>query len=222
MAGEGVERLFDGVYMVGGKLATVNLAKGHRVYGEGLVELGGVEYRLWNPYRSKLAAAVLNGLKTMKIAHGMSVLYLGAATGTTASHVSDIVGSGGAVYCVELSERNMRELINVCERRPNMLPILGDAMHTDIYSGTVDSCDIIYQDVSAREQAQILLENSRFLKKGGYAYFVIKSQSVDVGMDPKKVFESELKNLRGRFDVIETVQIEPYDELHLFTVLKKL
>ena len=222
MESDGVKELFDGVYMVDGKLSTANLARGYKVYGEELIVHGSVEYRLWNPYRSKLSAALLNGLKTMKIGGGGSVLYLGAATGTTASHVSDIVGREGVVYCVELSERNMRELINVCEKRPNMLPILGDAMHTEGYAGIVGECDAIYQDVSAREQAQILLANARFLKKGGYAYFVIKSQSVDVGMDPEKVFDRELGSLDGTFELVETVQIEPYDELHLFTVLKKL
>ncbi len=222
MADEVAERLFDGVYRVRGRLATVNLARGFRVYGEELVAVGGVEYRSWNPYRSKLSAALLNGLKNMKITGGSSVLYLGAATGTTASHVSDIVGEDGVVYCVELSERNMRELINVCERRPNMLPVLADATRTDEYSGTVGECDAIYQDVSAREQAQILLKNARFLRKGGYAYFVIKSQSIDVGKRPEKVFEKELKALEGTFELVETVRIEPYDELHLFAVLKKL
>ncbi|MEM3985108.1 MAG: fibrillarin-like rRNA/tRNA 2'-O-methyltransferase, partial [Candidatus Micrarchaeaceae archaeon] len=158
-----VKRLFEGVYSIDGKLATENLDPGRRVYGEVLVSYGGKEYRLWNPYRSKLAAAIINGLKNFKLSKGSKVLYLGAATGTTSSHVSDIA-SQGQVFCVELSERNMRDLIKVCERRRNMLPILADANNTDRYSKIVGTCDIIYQDVSARDQAAILNKNSSMLK----------------------------------------------------------
>lgn len=214
--------IFPGVYLINKRLATVNLAKGRRVYGEDLVTIDKIEYRMWNPYRSKLAAAIMNGMKNMQIKSGSSVLYIGAATGTTPSHVSDIVGNDGSVYALELSERNMRNLIQLCETRKNMLPILADASHTESYEEMVGECDVIYQDASAREQAALLLNNSKFLKKGGYAYFIIKSQSIDISKKPKDVYEEELKLLDGHFKVIERLSIEPYDSMHLFAVLKKL
>ncbi|MCL4373446.1 MAG: fibrillarin-like rRNA/tRNA 2'-O-methyltransferase [Candidatus Marsarchaeota archaeon] len=214
--------LFDGIYMVGGRLATLNLTKGRRVYNEELVERDGKEYRLWNPYRSKLAAAVLKGLKHMVIKKGSSVLYLGAATGTTSSHVSDIVGAEGSVYAVELSERNMREFIKVCEARANMVPILADARDSSAYEQYIEACDVIYQDVSTREQAKVLLENSRFLKKGGTAYFIVKSQSINIKSKPESIYEKELNLLNGKFKVLERFGLEPYDSLHLFAVLEKL
>ncbi|MGD0511353.1 MAG: fibrillarin-like rRNA/tRNA 2'-O-methyltransferase, partial [Candidatus Micrarchaeaceae archaeon] len=65
---------FPGVYLIDNKLATINLVKGKKVYGEDLVSEGGKEYRLWNPYRSKLSAAILNGIKTVKVENGASVL----------------------------------------------------------------------------------------------------------------------------------------------------
>src|SRR6267378_2045732 len=126
-----VKELFDGVYLLDRKLATINLTKGKKVYNEELVTSENIEYRLWNPYRSKLAAAILNGLKHLEIRNSSSVLYLGAATGTTASHVSDIVGAKGSVYAIDLSERSMRELIDLCSVRKNMLPILADARYID-------------------------------------------------------------------------------------------
>lgn len=216
-----IKMIFSGIFSIDGRVATINLAKGRKVYGEETRVEDGIEYRLWNPYRSKLSAALLNGLSAMHIKEGSKVLYLGAATGTTSSHVSDIVGHAGIVYCIELSERNMRELINVCDARSNMLPILGDARNTESYKEYIEECDVLYQDVSAREQSEILKLNSIFLKKGGFAYFIIKSQSVDVGKKPEDVFDSELKNLSEVFDVVEKVHLEPYDELHLFVVLKK-
>ncbi len=216
-----VKRVFEGVYRVGGKLATKSMAPGTRSYSEELVKEGKDEYRMWNPYRSKMAAALLNGLKGFALKGGSRILYIGAATGTTASHLSDIVGKEGVVYCIELSERNMRELIRVCEARTNMLPILGDARQVELYANDIEGCDVIYQDASAREQAQMLMVNSRFLKKGGIAYFIIKSQSVDVSMQPKDVFKMELKVLEHEFELLETVELEPFDRMHMFCVLRK-
>ncbi len=204
-----------------GKLLTVNMTRGFKVYGEELFTIDGIEYRSWNPYRSKLSAAVLNGMKSMEMRSGDSVLYLGAATGTTSSHVSDIVGVKGRVYCVELSERNMRNLIEVCTIRKNMLPILADARYTDKYSGIVQKCDVLYQDVSAKEQADIIKKNAAFLKDGGYAYFAIKSQSIDISKKPEDVFEEVRRSVSDTYDVIETIRLEPYDEMHLFMVLRK-
>ncbi len=215
-----VKSLSDGICLIDGKLSTVNMVRGNKVYGEALVEDGNVEYRQWNPYRSKLAAAILNGLKTIEIKPKNHVLYLGAATGTTPSHVSDIVGESGEVYCVEISERNMRELLKLCERRSNMVPILADAQKC-AYISDVGINDVIYQDISSKNQAQILLNNTSALKSGGYAYFIIKSQSIDVSKDPKEVFEEELSMIKEKYEIVEKIDIEPYDSAHLFVVLKK-
>ncbi|MGI0100867.1 MAG: fibrillarin-like rRNA/tRNA 2'-O-methyltransferase [Candidatus Micrarchaeaceae archaeon] len=217
-----MKKLFDGVYMLDNRLCTLNIARGRKVYNEELIMHDGGEYRSWTPFRSKLSAAILNGLKNMNISGGSSVLYLGAATGTTVSHISDIVGSSGRVYAVELSERNVRNLIDVCESRKNVLPILSDARRTDSYEDEVEQCDIIYQDISARNQAEILLTNSRFLKRGGYAYFIIKSQSIDISRKPKDIYKAELDMLKDDYETMESISLEPYDSLHLFTVLKKL
>jgi fibrillarin-like pre-rRNA processing protein len=217
-----LQELFEGIYYLDKKIATINIARGRKVYNEELIDIDGVEYRLWNPYRSKLSAAILNGLKTVKIDKGNAVLYLGAATGTTVSHVSDIVGKDGRIYAVELSERNVRNLITLCEARKNILPILADARYTEIYADSVEECDIIYQDISAKNQAEILLANSKFLKKGGYAYFIIKSQSIDISKDPKEIYKDELDRLKGEFELVESKSLEPYDSLHLFAVLKKI
>ncbi len=216
-----VSEIFEGVYKIDGKIATINFVPGNKVYGEELVNIDGVEYRLWNPYRSKLAAAIIKGLKNMYIKKGSVVLYLGAATGTTCSHVSDIVGKEGVVFCIEISERSMRELVKVCEKRDNMLPILQDAMDVDAYKEEVGSCDIIYQDVSSRMQAEILLRNARLLKRGGYAYVAIKSQSIDTGRKPEEVYKEFIDQVSDNFDLVESLDIAPYSLLHLFVVLKK-
>lgn len=216
-----LKEIFDNVYRIDKKLATRNFDIGNKVYDEELINIDGTEYRTWNPYRSKLAAAIINGLKTMAIKQGSKVLYLGAATGTTTSHVSDIVGEKGEVFCVEFSERNMRNLMQVCDKRLNMLPIHGDARETEKYAEDVEGADVLYQDVSARDQADILIRNSKLIKPKGIVYVAIKSQSISSSEKPKVVFDNFLEQMKPHFEILEQIDIEPFDLGHLFVVLQK-
>ncbi len=215
-----VEEIFKNVFKVDGMLATKSIAPGTRVYGEEVVSIGGSEYRIWNPYRSKLAAAILKGMKHFYFEDNSKVLYLGAATGTTCSHVSDII-SKGVLNCVEISERSMRELLKVCEKRENMLPFMCDARNVDAYEKDVGRVDIIYQDVSARDQADILVRNSRLLRENGKAYVAIKSQSIDISKKPKEVYDKFIGDVSSVFKLVEKIDIMPYDKMHLFVVLEK-
>lgn len=206
------------------KLATKNLAPGKTVYGEKLIRFEGVEYRLWDPFRSKLAAAILKNVKTVPIKPNHQVLYLGAASGTTASHVSDIVGEEGHVYCVEFASRAMRELVNnVCPFRLNMTPILEDARFPERYAlfirGKVDD---VYCDIAQPEQAKILADNaSLFLKKDGWIMLAVKAQSIDVTKEPSEIYKQEVKVLESRgFKIDDIVHLEPYDKAHAMIVAK--
>lgn len=206
------------------KLATLNLAQGHSVYGERLFKYQDSEYRVWDPYRSKLAAAILNGLDLVPIRKGDKALYLGAASGTTPSHVSDIVGNEGHVYCVEFSARSMRELVEkVAAFRSNISPILSDARLPEQYAMLVSQVDDIYCDIAQPEQARILADNAdRFLKPEGWIMLAVKSQSIDVTKEPSEVYKQEVEILRSRgFHVMRLLQLEPYDKAHAMIVAQK-
>ncbi len=205
------------------KLATKNLAPRKSVYGERLINFKGVEYRLWDPFRSKFAASILKGLTNVPIQPHHKVLYLGAASGTTASHVSDIVGKRGHVYCVEFSARSVRELVNnVCKYRPNMTPILDDARMPERYAMFLEKVDDIYCDIAQPEQAKVLADNAAlFSKKNSWTMLTVKSQSIDITKKPTEVYEQEMEVLRSRgFAVKEVVQLEPYDKAHAMVVSK--
>ena len=220
---------FDGVFWAtledgSSRLATKNLAPTVSVYGENLVRDDDTEYRTWDAYRSKLAAAVLKNLKTLPVQRGKNVLYLGSASGTTASHVSDIVEDTGRVYCVEFAQRSMRELIDtLCANRSNVYPILSDARLPERYKSLVSPVDVIYSDVAQPEQAKILADNADlFLKPGGSAMIAIKSRSVDVTMEPKDVYRQEIETLKKRhLTVIQTVKLEPYERDHAMVLVNR-
>ncbi|MDD5111324.1 MAG: fibrillarin-like rRNA/tRNA 2'-O-methyltransferase [Candidatus Altiarchaeota archaeon] len=208
---------FPGVYMVDGQIATENSVPGYRVYDEKLLKQQNREYRLWDPFRSKLAAAILKGLRTLPINRDSNVLYLGASTGTTASHIADITKR--YVYCVEVSQRMMRELLPVCRNKNNMLPILGDAKHPESYAPMIGPVDVVYQDVAQKNQAEILLRNMDYYK-AKYALLSIKARSISSVKDPRQVFREELGLLRQRYDVVETIDLKPYDKDHVMASVR--
>lgn len=206
------------------RLATKNLAPGHTVYGELLVKFKGVEYRVWDAFRSKLAAAIMKGLKTVPIQLGQKILYLGAASGTTASHVSDILGEKGHVYCVEFAARSIRDLVdNVCAFRMNMSPILADARFPERYSALLEKVEVMYCDIAQPEQAKVLADNAdSFLKDNGWIMLAVKSQSIDVTKEPSEVYREEANTLKKRgFRIEHVVNLEPYDKAHVMIVAQK-
>ncbi|NIA10141.1 MAG: fibrillarin-like rRNA/tRNA 2'-O-methyltransferase [Nitrospiraceae bacterium] len=215
-----MKELFPGVYSANGRLYTLNLVPGERVYNEHLMQHEGREYRSWNPYKSKMAAAVLKGLKEMPVGRESNVLYLGAANGTTVSHISDIAVDG-TIYAVEISIRAMSDLVKVCNVRPNIVPILADANKPEKYRTMVGVVDIIYQDISQRDQTGIFLKNmERFGADRGM--LMVKARSIDVSMPPRKVFEKVKKDIGKAFHIKEAVNLSPYSRDHMaISVVKK-
>ena len=212
-----------GVFVEKNRLFTENLplCKGIKVYNERLLTYKNREFRSWNPYRSKLAAAILKGIK-VEIKPDDKILYLGAATGTTVSHFSDIV-SKGIVYSIESSPIAMNELLKVSEKRPNIIPILEDAFHPDRYFSLISKVDLIYQDISQRNQAEILTANiKKFLKNKGTVILMVKARSIDVSLKPKQAYKlicTKLKN--DGFQIIQTIDLAPYEKDHAAITISK-
>jgi rRNA 2'-O-methyltransferase fibrillarin len=206
-------------------LCTKNMVPGESVYGEKRVSVQNedgtkVEYRVWNPFRSKLAAAVLGGVDNIHIGPGKRVLYLGAASGTTVSHVSDIVGPEGLVYAVEFSHRSGRDLVNMAKKRTNVIPIIEDARHPARYRMLVGMVDVIFSDVAQPDQARILALNaSYFLKNGGHFVISIKANCIDSTMPAEAVFAAEVEKLKAdQFKPSEQVTLEPFERDHACVV----
>jgi fibrillarin-like pre-rRNA processing protein len=211
----------ENIHFIEKRVATKNLALGKTVYGERLLQFEGEEYREWDPYRSKLAAAIRKGLKQIPIQPKMHVLYLGAASGTTASHVSDIVGQEGIVYCVEFSPRATRDLLRVCESRSNMIPILADARFPETYRMFIGPVDVIYQDIAQPAQAIILVDNAKlFLKNRGFAMLAIKARSIDSSKEISKIFSEEIDILKENGFMVEKniESLKPFDKDHCMVI----
>ena len=200
------------------RLVTKALVPG--VQGEKTIKVGNAEYRIWDPYHSKLAALLIKGA-TIPLTKNSTVLYLGAANGTTVSHVSDIV-SDGVVFAVEFSPRAMKDLIHISTPRMNLIPILADARHPDAYRNMVTEVDLIYQDVAQREQAEIAIRNAELLlEKGGYLVLMIKTNSIDSAKNTDEVSYKEIKKLEALFKVTEIINLEPFHSNHVAVIAQK-
>jgi fibrillarin-like pre-rRNA processing protein len=204
-------------------LATRNLTPGLTVYGEQLIRLGDEEFRSWIPFRSKLAAAIIKGLDEVPLNPGDKILYLGVASGTTCSHISDIVGEKGHIWGVDFAPRPMRDLIEkVTRHRGNVSPILGDARRPGSYATLVPKVDVVYADVAQPDQAEIVVRNAElFLKPGGWAMMAVKSRSIDVSLPPERVYAGEIEVLEGKgFEIAETLRLDPYERDHAMVVAR--
>ena len=199
------------------EFATPNLVEGSNVYGEKLVKLDDEEFRIWDPFRSKLAAALKRGLRDFPVRYGDKILYLGASTGTTVSHISDLVGNKGLVFAVEPAVRVARELIeNVASRRKNVIPIIEDARRPDYYFSVFGDVDLVYCDIAQSDQTEIAIKNCRtFLKNKGIMLIIIKTRSIDVTMNPDSVVAKESEKLRqNNFGINQTINLNTFDKDH--------
>ncbi|MBD3202715.1 fibrillarin-like rRNA/tRNA 2'-O-methyltransferase [Candidatus Woesearchaeota archaeon] len=216
---------FPGIYYEKRKrmrLYTKNLTPGEKVYGERLKRKKDEEYREWDPRRSKLAAAILKRISQVGLNVNDSVLYLGASTGTTVSHISDIVGDKGFIFALDFAPRVMRDLVFLSEKRKNIAPVLADATQPRKFLHLVSEVDFLYQDVAQKNQAEIFIKNaSTFLKPGGFAFLCVKSRSEDVTKSPKKVYSKVRDKLEKEMIVADFRILDPYEKDHCVFICKK-
>ena len=210
-----------GVSQFGKEYCTKNMTPGKKVYDEKIIRRSGGEFRVWDPTKSKLGAAIYKGLRNVPIFNGMKILYLGISTGTTASHISDMIGADGLIYGVEFSSRSVRDLVPLSKKRKNIIPLLGDARTPEKWTHLIEKVDLIYEDVAQPDQSDILIRNAKiFLKKGGSVMIAIKARSINVATNPMEIFANERKKLETYFTISDAINLNPLEKDHIFFVAK--
>ena len=206
------------IFIEGKKLYTKS-DTARSVYGEVTKKISGSYYRYWNPKRSKLSAAFIKGLKFFPFSETSNVLYLGASTGTTVSHLSDICIMG-KIYAVELSYEPFTKLLSLAENRTNIYPILEDANLVERYSFFVENVDIIYQDISQRNQVQIFLRNSELFPEARFAILVLKLRSITSSQSESKILEDSIKSISG-YKIDNVVNLGKFHKGHYLVTMHR-
>lgn len=214
-----------GIFVQRGKfgqnLYTINARPGKRVYQENLVKAKGQEFREWDPNKSKLGAALHKKISQIGIKQDSVILYLGASTGTTVSHVSDIL-TDGLVYALDFAPRVLRELVFLAKDRKNIVPLLENANKPDDYKDKISSVDVVFQDIAQKNQVEIFLKNcDAFLEKGGFGILALKARSVDVTKRPREIFKDVRITLEKHITVVDYRDLDPFEKDHALFVCKK-
>jgi len=206
------------------KIFTKNLTPGKKVYAEKLVNINGEEYREWDPKRSKLGASILKNIKEIGFSEGDTVLYLGAASGTTVSHVSDILGENGFVFALDFAPRVVRDLVYVAEERKNIIPMMFDANKPNEYQHLLlPQVDFLFMDIAQRNQSEIFIKNvKRFVKKSKFAMVAVKARSVDVTKKPKQIYNQVREELKQHFQIVDEKVLDPFEKDHILFLVRKL
>jgi len=214
------KEIFEGVFQVGREREVAT--KGDAVFeDERVVSEGGERFRIWDPARSKIAAAIKKGLKRFPVKKGTKVLYLGAANGYTASFLSDVIGEEGAIYAIEFSSRSVRDLATASRKKTNISVVFGDARLPQTWLGRTERADVIFSDVAQPDQSEILIRVAEVaLKSKGYAMIAIKARSIDVTKPPRVVYEQQRRILEKRFEVLQMVELDPYEKAHALFLLR--
>lgn len=197
----------------------VNSSDPTPVFGERVIPDNGNFSRYLDPKRSKLAAAVVKGSRQLPFRSESRVLYLGAASGTTVSYVSDICNRG-SVYALEISVDPFYKLLGLSERRRNIIPIIDDANNPERYSFFVDTVDIIYQDIAQRNQVQIFNTNATAFPEAKYGVLVIKTRSISSRASEASLLKESISRIGG-FKINETIDLKPFDQSNYMLVMER-
>ena len=218
---------FKGVYERDRLMLTKSLAPGIKVYGEDIFSVRNdegekIEFRVWDPKRSKLGAALKKDVSQIGIKENDYVLYLGCSSGTTVSHVSDIVGKNGLIFALDFAPRVLRDMVFVAETRKNIAPILADANKPQTYENQVSEVDTVFMDIAQKNQSEIFLKNCKmFLKQGGFGLLAVKARSIDVSKHPKDVYKKIRDELEREMAVVDYRELDPFEMDHAIFVCKK-
>ena len=204
------------IFRRGSDLFTKNARPGHRVYGEELRVEDGTEYRRWDPWRSKLAAYLLNSAPRLPFDRPSRLLYLGGAHGTTVSHLADVLRDS-PMFVVEKSPVSFATLLALARQRRNLFPLLADAQLPERYQADVGTVDFLYQDVAQRNQVGIFVDNATAcLRSGGSGMLVLKVRSVTQRRPSQAIVGEAVRSLQTHgIRVVDQRSLVPFSRDHV-------
>ena len=221
------------------QLATKNIVEGTKTHKEKIVIVNDEEFLEWNPYKSKLAAAIRNGLQILPIIKNSKVVCINLLEESTMLHISNIVGSGGSVFVIDVNKNKKSFLNKLVDTHKNIIPIYDAADELSFSSSITGKVDALYVDLPESEQIEQIVEKyGSLLKNEGFLMLVTKKDDAILENDIAgwmaeqragfdKIREITTK-LKSQFEIIQEINLgvnyvmEPYHRLHAFILAQYL
>ena len=206
------------------KLATLNNADINEVYNEKLIKINGKQYNLWNPYTSKLAAAIVNGMEIFPILKKTNVLYLNGTIEKTLSHISDIIGVNGKIFILrDINENSKKILENVMNKRTNVFTITRDDGDPAKFSSKTEIVNVVYVDITQHNETEVAIHNcKRYLRDGGFLMLVVPTKKIDFVNNPNGQNLEEMQKLQSSFEIIQQINLTDFFKEHSMIIAKFL
>ena len=206
------------------KLATLNNASINEVYNEKLIKINGKQYNLWNPYTSKLAAAIVNGMEIFPILKKTKVLYLNDTIEKTLSHISDIIGVNGKIFILrDINENSKNFLENVMNDRTNVFTITRDNGDPAKFSSKTEMVNVVYVDITQHNETEVAIQNcKRYLTDGGFLMLVVPTKKIDFVNNPNGQNLEEIQKLQSSFEIIQQINLTDFFKEHSMIIAKFL
>ena len=206
------------------KLATLNNASINEVYNEKIIKINGKQYNLWNPYTSKLAAAIVNGMEIYPILKKTKVLYLNGTIEKTLSHISDIIGVNGKIFILrDINENSKNFLENVMNDRTNVFTITRDNGDPAKFSSKTEMVNVVYVDITQHNETEVAIQNcKRYLTDGGFLMLVVPTKKIDFVNNPNGQNLEEIQKLQSSFEIIQQINLTDFFKEHSMIIAKFL
>jgi len=206
------------------KLATLNNAGINEAYNEKLTEINGKQYNVWNPYTSKLAAAIVNGMEIFPILKKTKVLYLNGTIEKTLSHISDIIGVNGKIFILrDINENSKNFLENVMNDRTNVFTITRDNGDPAKFSSKSEMVNVVYVDITQHNETEVAIQNcKRYLRDGGFLMLVVPTKKIDFVNNPNGQNLEEIQKLQSSFEIIQQINLTDFFKEHSMIIAKFL
>jgi len=206
------------------KLATLNNVGINEVYNEKLIEINGKQYNLWNPYTSKLAAAIVNGMEVFPILKKTNVLYLDTTIEKTLSHISDIIGVSGKIFVVKDVIKNSKNFLEkVRNNRANIFSITRKNGVPEKFSPSIKMVNVVYVDIAQQNETEVAIQNCKnYLRNGGFLMLVVPTKKIDFVDNPSRQNLEEMQKLQSSFEIIQQVNLTDFFKEHSMIIAKYL
>ena len=206
------------------KLATLSNMSTNQDYKENLVEMNGKQHSIWNPYMSKLAAAIINGMEIFPILKKTKILYLDPTSEKTIKHISDIVGINGKIFVVRNIMKNSKNFLEqIAKNRSNIFTIIPDKTNPVRFTGMTETVDVIYIDIAEHNQTESIIQNCKnHLRIGGFLMLIVPTKNIDFANNTSKKNQEERKKLQTSFDIIQEINLTDFFKEYSMVIAKYL